>query len=475
MRLNELFDNTGQTKWNKPLNPNKGGFYSAFFSVAGRQYSIDFIGNTESGYHLDFQDETDEHAMFHNTGLVGKESYKVFSHVISALKEFVATMLPPKMEFGGWKDDGRDRFYSKLLKYFSDFVEGLGYTVHTEYDDTKLNFTLTRKKAVTEAPLADFGVHGDTMNAGSYSASDVRAFNNEKWLHKVTSHFSRCPINFNVMLYNAPNNRFKWDNTTRRILSFRGVADDDMLKKLNTELGVSLKRDPNAINFLMVDNEGDEKVGLTPWILVHRLVHGMLLAYDANIVAAPMSNFVKKYRPYLSKLLKFKSAQHEDVVREGEYIVELITQYIVQGKITINDWRPDLNPKTITINNFYELRAHLQTNGDPDDTEKYQSTFAITEPHIARMKKLYDKKGTLDEDAYLKGIPEDKQERYKMFFDAYCGSFGTVYGEIRKEMEVIQHLDEDVESLNNTCEFVLKRCVGKFLVLGSNTGRDDDV
>jgi hypothetical protein len=220
-------------------------------------------------------------------------------------------------------------------------------------------------EVLNEAPLADFGVHGDTYNAGSYSASDVKVFHNQKWLHKLNSHFSRTPYNFNVYLYNAPNGDFYPYKTTtgeRDVVNsmksirslYDGRVDGQQLHNLETMLSIKLPPANGFIGFMMFDNEGDEKVGLTPWILVHRLVHGLMASGGRDASSSldyariEMINQALNFARFINRnfrsteVYKFKSAKHDKIskAREGEFAIELMTQFIVQGKITLNLQEP---------------------------------------------------------------------------------------------------------------------------------------
>lgn len=193
-------------------------------------------------------------------------------------------------------------------------------------------------EALEEAPLGDFDVLGDrNAEHGSFSPSDQKAFNNPKWLKKVESHFSRVEQKINIYLYNAPEGKFADGSTSAASYSGR-LYGTERAEFIKGALGVDYPRDEaEAINFYMADNEGADKFSLTPWILAHRLSHALLESRDTNV-----SDFIRTSREVIREVqdnlsyrydafFTFKSA--ENVTRSGELIVDLLTQYIVQGRI----------------------------------------------------------------------------------------------------------------------------------------------
>lgn len=200
--------------------------------------------------------------------------------------------------------------------------------------------------ALDEAPLADFDVRGDRDNEGSFAAPDVKAFNNERWLKKVENHFSRTPYDFHIYLFNAPKGEFKITRSDGSVGTFTGtflngrLTTQDQFETLEELVGrVPVNRD--GISIVMTDNEGSDKITLTPWILAHRVAHALLIDTHGF---SPASRFYLVTNDLVNKIsdddipygdvLKFKSAANQET-RVGELCVDLLTQYIVQGSITI--------------------------------------------------------------------------------------------------------------------------------------------
>jgi hypothetical protein len=232
-----------------------------------------------------------------------------------------------------------------------------------------------RWKEISEAPIADFEVHGDTSQEGSFRMDDLKAMSNPKWLKKVEHYFSRVPQNINLYLVNvadfvgAVGIRFNRYRNLGRLDEWSGIRSLAEVQKI---IG---KVPPNAeqsITVVLVENEGDGRIPLTPWMVAHRMAHA-LLTPDRGDIGIARGAFLDKANTFISgaanrlskiphirdelealghnpdvlapiqkiqligmELAKFKSAQTGKIPegREGELIVELLAQYLVQGKIT---------------------------------------------------------------------------------------------------------------------------------------------
>lgn len=256
-----------------------------------------------------------------------------------------------------------------------------------------------RWKEINEAPLADFGAYGDLDREGSFRSDDLRAIRNPKWLEKVRSGLSRSNYLYNIYLFNGEDGYVTFDENGVEGYSRANVRD---LSTLNRWAGVypisKLKqitgRDPpsnyyDCINLLLTENEGAERMPLTPWMLAHRMSHAILyagtdrtankdqeLSVKVNEFYRLMTNFVsgvssklsmsdyhseainaarqldrekdtamnqiKMFAPLISK---FRSGETGNFASAGEFYVELMTQYVIQGKISFK--RPTLDDRGV--------------------------------------------------------------------------------------------------------------------------------
>lgn len=339
-----------------------------------------------------------------------------------------------------------------------------------------------RRENVSEAPIADFQVYGDRENEGSFAASDVKAFNNPKWLQKVHSHFSRTPYDFNIYLVNLKDGMFypyeKLDgspNTETGSKNLQAFFKGRVLKqeraKLMDFLGADIPRSRTAINIIMTDNEGDEKVGLTPWILAHRVVHAMIQpstgvlqkpidlddSYAIRSLMSELFSFINKVNDIAppNVAYKFKSAQQENIVRPGELVVELITQYIVQGSITLNIPRVDSVDTTLKFevkNKAYsELKDILsiaveRTRTTPNST--WTTRAAILEELAERLSMTY-------EEAKSQFINDD-------FLNAYFEA-----SDLSQYIRSLKQVYASMKDINDRVDSFLSEQVGRTFILGA--------
>lgn len=222
---------------------------------------------------------------------------------------------------------------------------------------------------IIEAPLADFGVvdgfkikslypEYNVRGDGSFRPTDMKAVKNIKWVEKVHDFFKKCPYTFNIYILDGPE---KYRDLTHK----RGITDATTLKQV---FGIEPPNAENSINILLTNNEGANRIALTPWILCHRIVHSFFendkddrfaLVYTTKDYIAYFTSFLRTISPNMeqdklfdtfSKLSNFKSAKNKKLTQVGEYLIELIVEYILTGEIKFN-----LENKTIKINgNYYD-------------------------------------------------------------------------------------------------------------------------
>ena len=228
---------------------------------------------------------------------------------------------------------------------------------------------------ILESPLADFSFHGDPNTPGSFRDEDLRALRNDKWLTKVKNIFLKTPYNFNIYLYNAPEGVVK--NIGKRaenvkvidlanLYEYSGVRNISIVENI---IGKKIPDSENSINVLLVENEGSNRISLTPWIVAHRVVHAIFEAEPTeHFFDDDYGNFVRELSEIISNdfenninissinisslalslIGKFRSAKLQLFNNNiGEFVTDSVTQYIVQGSITYN--RPQIGDKNRKI------------------------------------------------------------------------------------------------------------------------------
>lgn len=232
-----------------------------------------------------------------------------------------------------------------------------------------------RWKEINEAPLADFGTYGDLDKEGSFRSGDLRAMKNPKWVEKVERYLKKSPQNINLYLVNGDIKNRDYEERQK----YGGVQSLSYVERL---IGKKVPDAIDSITVVLMNNEGDERVGLTPWIVAHRIAHALLapgasqteiqryvtsFVQTCNEFLGTMSSFLNRTQfgggdnsgkdafkrmsdmgikgqvQLVGKVCKFKSAEAGHIERPGELFVELFTQYLVQGKVTFK--RPDMDDR----------------------------------------------------------------------------------------------------------------------------------
>jgi len=220
---------------------------------------------------------------------------------------------------------------------------------------------------IAESPLSDFEIHGDVHTVGSFDNTDLKAMRNPKWVEKVHNAFSKTPFKFNIYIVNlpeaiipAPDNqshvRYRFDNAmnVREYPSIRrliGQIAPEYAQKILEKLPPDHE---NSINVLLVENEGDNKIALTPFIVAHRVVHSMLAANYSidHIITNEFWNFSHRLTNMIfGKGNRWHIAKKEEILEAlalvgttraqrtnnlnsaGEFVIEMGAQYLIVGRI----------------------------------------------------------------------------------------------------------------------------------------------
>lgn len=237
--------------------------------------------------------------------------------------------------------------------------------------------------ALLEAPLADFGTFGDPDTEGSFRPDDLRAMKKPAWRKKVENAFAKSPYKFNIYIYNgaegmAPVGKSDERLNVRNLENLNKYAGVTPLNVVETMIGKLPPEADSSISVILVENEGGQRMPLTPWILVHRCVHAILYAESDNdlradnlgdalkMLARLFTSFIhtveehfrrtgiykdqvlaanyNQRMPLVASIIgKMKSAKNNKLANDGEFYVETITQYIINGHVSFE--RPMLDDK----------------------------------------------------------------------------------------------------------------------------------
>lgn len=230
-----------------------------------------------------------------------------------------------------------------------------------------------RYHKLIEAPITDISFHGDMEHPGTFRQDDLKKFADPIWKERVMKLFQRAPVDIELHIVNG---------TPERKIELRSKYTIDRVSIDNPASYVGIQSIQWAehvlghpvdatgkIVCLLFNNEGSNRVGMTPWIVGHRIGHCFFernsrpanennynMQSSIGDRLAGVINLVERYHKSIGKHMSgvsseeriidvarlispFRSARTGSVRDSGEYVVELLVQFLSTGAITFNtDW-----------------------------------------------------------------------------------------------------------------------------------------
>lgn len=394
-----------------------------------------------------------------------------------------------------------------------------------------------RWKEITEAPIADFGTYGDMSQEGSFRSNDIKAMTNPKWQAKLHRMFERTEFPINLYLINAPNDihtpAFMGSPAMSRsgyrdvgnLRNWAGIRSKDDIEQLLDRKFTPAEYE-QAITVCLIENEGDERIPLTPWMVAHRISHAFLLEHDRNKyydIANLVSGLFSKWNAFIEVAhtrLEQSSADYSDMYEKfretkygqakfhavsaylgqtkgmknlsnaGEFLVESFAQFLIQGKVSYN--RPEVpgherrRPLTKEERDFIQDSVREYFHGDVD-TYVQKRFPAPQKPRSGYV--AFDADGV-----GVASFGADRVEHYKSQgltvkerkpswqakkkytdWEAKVAEVREMWERLESEgfmedpynrTEMLDSNSEEFEKfLNSQFRAIMVRCIGKFLVL----------
>jgi hypothetical protein len=231
---------------------------------------------------------------------------------------------------------------------------------------------------LTEMPMAHFGTLGDMSQPGSMEDSDRKAINNPKWRAKLMTQFSKTaePLNLYIMnvVDRTMDHSHNYDTTdgpqsikkTINVSAFSISEFAGFYKAHDFEanFGFLPPEYQTAVNVMLMQNDGSDKLPLTPWMVGHRIVHAISnqakhwsrnddvpMHYDeyaremgrtfgrlCSAVNMDSREVVARVATMKSAKVGFKNS------RMGEFYIELATQAFLFGRFVFDLSSFDIEP-----------------------------------------------------------------------------------------------------------------------------------
>lgn len=206
---------------------------------------------------------------------------------------------------------------------------------------------------------------------GTFRKDDLKKFADPIWKDRVLKLFQKAPFDINVHIVNGDENKKVVQASkyginrvdTTDIKRYVGIQSKMWAEQIVGPLDTDGK-----ITVILLQNEGTARVGMTPWMVGHRIAHTFLEANgrEANVVLqrdgdqiqitlSRLFNELMKTRKKeglfdiegndefiteIGKLiLPFRSARTGNLTHSGEISVELMTYYLTTGNVRFKrDW-----------------------------------------------------------------------------------------------------------------------------------------
>lgn len=215
-------------------------------------------------------------------------------------------------------------------------------------------------------PINQFQLVGDWSPKApkrGFDKPSIGILTSPKGVQKIRNMWSKTEVDFDMYFVRQAN--------AMKFLQI-GEVDSDWLK---TNLNIDLQPNPEAVTILFTQNLGNEKVPMTAWTIGHRAGHAFARGngYTSKCYQAftqmvrnklselfesvygsriPSQNFgsddssAQKKLHYIAQALgSMKSARDGKLRDYGEFVHELIGQYIISGKIRFR-----MPPATLQVN-----------------------------------------------------------------------------------------------------------------------------
>lgn len=229
---------------------------------------------------------------------------------------------------------------------------------------------LTPKKIITnETPIEDMNFIGNWDKNSSYREKDRKLLTNPKAQSKIIHKWEKTIVPFNIYFVNSPEaNRF----------TEIGPVTETWLETNMPQTYSQIKINDDAVNIIYNNNKGSPKAPMTAWIMAHRFGHTMFprgendswwrgdwrvvesFTHARNIILQTVSELLEEaygitgipdseinfdnnggrrgkedkiLTGFFKEIGTMRSARTRELANELEFTLELLSQYMITGKI----------------------------------------------------------------------------------------------------------------------------------------------
>ena len=202
-----------------------------------------------------------------------------------------------------------------------------------------------------EMPIGNIYTHGDFSKPGSLRQDDL-SLTTQKRQDKIKRVLQKAPVLIDLHFVNLAEMIDVGEHIKNSFPPKLGFKTKQELKQ---QWGIDIKIVPNAVNLIYVQNEGTDRVPLTPWIIAHRLGHAFAYPMETKFTLRDILDYftdaIKKIsyiyadndsgpdNPTLAKIFGTTRACREGLIKTGrtaEWLYDCFAQLCVIGDIKFN-------------------------------------------------------------------------------------------------------------------------------------------
>lgn len=208
---------------------------------------------------------------------------------------------------------------------------------------------------------------------------DVKALNDPSVLKRIETRFLKVPYLINLYFWTSRGHENTRENPNQGNLLLGVVSPNNLARHMGQDAARRVLEMPGreqAITMVIANNLATD-VGFvslrSPWMVAHRMAHGLLMTLGGNEITRMFRDFLKDtlllayhldaeanpeamkdfaehwiINPYVVVLAHIlgttRAARDGNLNNPGEFMVESLTQFLLQGRVRFNDKLPSELP-----------------------------------------------------------------------------------------------------------------------------------
>lgn len=228
--------------------------------------------------------------------------------------------------------------------------------------------------------IANLHFHGDLTQEGSFREDDRRILASSRWTAKIKRTLERLPVNVEMhFVHRKPMfgscQYMEIDHFYSKHVGFVTAAD------VENKYETAIPETQDAMTVALVENEGEARIALTPWMVLHRVSHAFIIRGATSPYMKDVEKFVyeiMKVAGFYSSVSQFgvcKTFGDTAYIRNGnvyrnmyEWFNDCFAQQFVCGRVKFKQAVPIINHDnkdfsltclTADVNHRFNLLAEM--------------------------------------------------------------------------------------------------------------------